>query len=292
MDGCHLIHLLRFEDGTQWIVRFRLVPATPASAMQLQSEVDTMGLIRSRTKIPVPQVYGSDPYSKTGAGIRFVMLEYISGIVAMDLDGGWTAHHGEIVAHHKPTFYKTMASIQVCYQNQVVIKLITVSAFLFQVEMAAVRMSKIGSILRHNDGTYDAGPIQDLGGPFETSTEFFKAWAIRARFPTPEQDIRKSMGGAPVGKYSRPSQIPGSRQSFSQQSISLRQGPFPIYHPDLYQSNTIVDDEFQVLVLIEWQGAWRVPWELVEIPLFLSTMPQAMDAAFNYDQNGQPNMLM
>ena len=122
MGGCHLVHL-RFEDGTRWIVRFQLDPPTSASAKQLQSEVDTMGLIRNRTKIPVPQVYGSDPYSKTGVGIPFIMMEHILGIVAMDFDGGWTAHHGEIAAQHKPPFYKTMASIQVCYRNQVVTKL-------------------------------------------------------------------------------------------------------------------------------------------------------------------------
>ena len=74
-----------------------------------------MGLIRSETKIPVPQVYGFDPYNKASVGVPFIMMEYIPGIFAMGFDGGWDAHHGEIAAHHRSISYKTMASIQVCY---------------------------------------------------------------------------------------------------------------------------------------------------------------------------------
>ncbi|ERF71248.1 hypothetical protein EPUS_05300 [Endocarpon pusillum Z07020] len=62
----------------------------------------------------------------------------------------------------------------------------------------------------------------------------------------------------------------------------------PQAHPDLYHSNVIVDDKFKNLALTDWQGTCIVPWELVEFPLFLSTVSRAMDAAFNNDQNGQP----
>jgi hypothetical protein len=58
MGGCHLVHLLRFEDETQWIVRFQLDSASLTSDRQLQSEVDTMEMIRSQTTVPVPRVFG------------------------------------------------------------------------------------------------------------------------------------------------------------------------------------------------------------------------------------------
>lgn len=60
--------------------------------------------------------------------------------------------------------------------------------------MTAVRMPKIGSISKFNDGTYKVWPISDLGGPFDTATAFFKAWAARAKFPMSKQNIHKSMG--------------------------------------------------------------------------------------------------
>lgn len=113
VGGCHLVNLLRFEDGTQWIVRFQLDPPTPASASQLQSEADTVALIRERTGIPVPQIFGYDTLDKTDVGVPFMLMEYVPGIVAMDMDGGWDAHRGEIAARHKPRFYQTMATLQV-----------------------------------------------------------------------------------------------------------------------------------------------------------------------------------
>jgi Phosphotransferase enzyme family len=287
MGGCHLVHLLQFEDGTRWIVRFQLDPPTPASVRQLQSEVDTMGLIRSRTKIPVPQVFGSDPHNKTNIGVPFILMEYVPGIVAMDADGGWEVHHGEIAGSHKPKFYSTMASIQVSSQLQIANRPDLI--FPLQVELTAVRMPKIGSVFKRNDGTYDIGPIPDLGGPFETATAYFRAWAARAKFPTSEANIRKSMGGGPVEEVlSSISKFPAHIKALAGGLSSHNKGPFPIYHPDLYHSNIIVDDKFNILGVIDWQGACTVPWELVEFPLFLNTVPRAMDAAFNYDQNGQP----
>ena len=113
MGGCHLIHLIRFDDGTQWIARFQLDPPTTVSARQLQSEADTMALIRNRTKIPLPRIFGFDTHQKTSFGVPFILMEYLPGIVAMDADGGYHVHYGEIAARHKPNFYKNVASIQV-----------------------------------------------------------------------------------------------------------------------------------------------------------------------------------
>jgi hypothetical protein len=90
-------------------------------------------------------------------------MEYIPGIVVMDLDGGWYVHHGDIAAHHKPQFYRTMAAFQVSYSFPTAL---ATNLTLLRVEMTAVRMSKIGSVFKRNDGTYDVGPIPDLGGPF------------------------------------------------------------------------------------------------------------------------------
>lgn len=112
MGSYHLVHLLRFEDGSQWIVKFQLNPSTPATAKELQSEIDTMSLIRSRTKVPVAEVYASDSQGQT-VGVPFVMMEYIPGVVTMDLDGGHDVHHGQIPVHRKPIFYRAMASVQV-----------------------------------------------------------------------------------------------------------------------------------------------------------------------------------
>jgi hypothetical protein len=35
------------------------------------------------------------------------------------------------------------------------------------------------------DGSPHIGPFSDIGGPFETATAFFKAWAAYAKFSKP-----------------------------------------------------------------------------------------------------------
>lgn len=53
-------------------------------------------------------------------------------------------------------------------------------------------------------------------------------------------------------------------------------------------SNIVVDRDYAILGVIDWEGACTVPWELVAFPHFLETVPRAMDAAWNYDAAGVP----
>jgi hypothetical protein len=97
------------------------------------------------------------------------------------------------------------------------------------------------------------------------------------------------MGGGSIKEiFSSISKFPVDLKALADGLSSHDRGPFPIYHPDLYQSNIIVDSKYKVLSMIDLQGTCTVPWELVEPPLFLNTVPRAMDATFNYDQHGQP----
>ena len=53
---------------------------------------------------------------------------------------------------------------------------------MFQTEMSSIMFPKIGAIFRAEDGNYDVGPLPGLGGPFNTATEYLRAWARNARF--------------------------------------------------------------------------------------------------------------
>lgn len=72
--------------------------------------------------------------------------------------------------------------------------------------------------------------------------------------------------------------------------LSLRDhGPFPLYHGDFGHNNTIVNDEFKILGLIDWEFAFAAPWELFsDYPLTFSTFPPLMDAPWNHDSDGSP----
>ncbi len=113
MGGVHLVRLLHFSNGARWVARIRLHEWTPASKERLLQEVHTISLLRERTTIPVPEVFGYESDNSNPVGAAFMLMEFVPGDTAMDSFGGWHKHHGEIPAEHKPKFYRSMARYQV-----------------------------------------------------------------------------------------------------------------------------------------------------------------------------------
>jgi len=87
--------------------------STEKLAKRLQSEVDTIALIRERTKIPVPQIFGYEIDGNNPVGVAFMLTEFLPGNVAIDANGGYEVHHGQIPPQHKASFYNATAQIQV-----------------------------------------------------------------------------------------------------------------------------------------------------------------------------------
>jgi hypothetical protein len=48
----------------------------------------------------------------------------------------------------------------------------------------------------------------------------------------------------------------------------------------------IIDKNYNILSIIYWESAGMVPWEVVELPLFLDTGPSPMDLPTKYDTEG------
>ncbi|GES58310.1 phosphotransferase enzyme family [Aspergillus terreus] len=269
IGGVYLIRLLSFGD-MQWIARVQLEPSTPLSASLLRAEIDTMALVRAKTDIPIPHVFGYEFSDANEIGAAFILMEFLPGPSAMDADGGYETHHGQIPTTKKEEFYREVAGIQV--------------------QMASVRLPQIGSITRRNDNSFEVGPIPGLEGPFPTATDYFREWAKQAKFPLPDEGIRSSMAGGPVEEIIESiKNFPRSLQNLANNIAGNNDdGPFPLYHPDFYHSNMIVDHKFRILGIIDWEGASTVPWEIVEPPLFLSKVPLGMDDPNNYHADGTP----
>lgn len=149
---------------------------------------------------------------------------------------------------------------------------------------------KIGAIIRLEDGTYDVGPVPGLGGPFNTATEYLKAWAKAARFPGLSQ-AKQGCGGYYDEIMPQIADFPHKLEALAG-SIPIRNhGPFPLFHGDFGHNNIIVDDDYNVLGVIDWEHVYSVPWECVYFPITLLGVPAAMDAPWNWDENGIPTDL-
>jgi hypothetical protein len=153
--------------------------------------------------------------------------------------------------------------------------------------MTSVRFPKIGTIVKCEDGSYDIGPFPDIGGPFETTAAFFTAWAAHAKFPKSRVEVQRGVNNGMMSELlSSIEEFPVKVKATAGRFSSCP--PYPVWHPDLLHSNIVVGNRYNILGVIDWEGACTVPWELVEFPLFLETVPFLMDASWNYDEDGQP----
>ncbi|KAK7991531.1 hypothetical protein PG988_000325 [Apiospora saccharicola] len=243
----------------------QIARSTVESALQVRSEVSAMRLIKLRTQVPVPEVFGFKADDDNPVGAAFILMEYIPGNVATDADGGYPSHHGRIPLTRQEIFFRS-------------------------VQIASIRFPKIGTITWSRDSGFDIGPFPIIGGPFETATSFFRAWAAHAFFPMPVDEIKKILEKGPVDDVLRSIQsFPERIEAKAHQLSSFDSGPFPVAHPDFFHSNIVINREYEVLSVIDWEGTCTLPWELMEFPPFLETVPVPMDAPWNYDENGEPN---
>lgn len=79
----HILFQVDFEDQVQWLLK---VPANgyqgafdEMSARALRSEALTMRLVKSKTTIPVPEVYEFSDSCDNPLGCPFILMEYIDG---------------------------------------------------------------------------------------------------------------------------------------------------------------------------------------------------------------------
>ncbi|KAK1242846.1 hypothetical protein MKX08_005658 [Trichoderma sp. CBMAI-0020] len=157
-------------------------------------------------------------------------------------------------------------------------------------QLSTILLPKIGTIVSVNaDGTCQQGPIPGLGGPFDTAREFFKAWADRTKFGMTDEQLREACGP-------HAAEIIPSVLSFAKSigkladTLSARDhGPFPLCHGYFGQNNIVVDDNYNILGVIDWEMAFAAPWEIFgDFPSTLSTVSPAIDAPWNYNEDGSP----
>lgn len=155
--------------------------------------------------------------------------------------------------------------------------------------MTGIRFSKIGRVVRRDDGSYDIDAIPGLGGPFDTASDYFVAWSNAVKHPMKESEVRARSPGHLHDEILRSHKYFPRKILANLHKMTIRnEGPFPLFHPDFRHSNVIIDSDYKILSVIDWENAGTVPWEIVEFPLFLGDVPQPMDSPANYDAKGNP----
>lgn len=202
----------------------------------------------------------------------------------MDSFGGPEVHHGEIPSTFKAKFCVDFAKIQVIASRYCT----KASRYLTnrQKEMASILFPKLGGL-----SVFPMAPLMSKrfleSGPFETAGDYFIAWTRSAKFLMSEETFNACLPPHLAEQLTwLILNFPSCLEAVVHK-LPTRPGPFPLYHPDLYQSNFVVDKDCNILFVIDWENASTVPWEVVEFPLFLQTVTPPLDAPENYTADGQ-----
>lgn len=125
-----------------------------------------------------------------------------------------------------------------------------------------MKFDKIGSIFKNPEtGTFEIGPLPDgLGGPYQTATEYYRAWATR-------NIARQEDGSDFVSRI----------EEVSSRISKHDNGPFRLIHGDFSQHNIMVDDDFNMLAVIDWEKSFVGPSEMAaRFPMSLQVYPESI----------------
>lgn len=82
--------------------------------------------------------------------------------------------------------------------------------------------------------------------------------------------------------------FPSKIQELASRISQADDGPFPLCHGDFYHSSMIVNHQFNVIAVIDWECIYTLPWELVPFPGFICAMPPEFATPKPCGEQGTP----
>ena len=111
----NIVRLLEFPNKSCWVARVQIKRnSSPlVSSTRLETEVVTMQFIKEYSDLLVPRVFAYEVNDNNSVGAAFILMELLSGSVAMDALGGYEVHRGVIPREHRQNFYRPVAKCHV-----------------------------------------------------------------------------------------------------------------------------------------------------------------------------------
>jgi Phosphotransferase enzyme family len=260
--GQHVVMKIRFVDEVVWLARIRFPPCSildhecvggftdyEAAATNMESEIATMAYIASKTRVPVPRVFGYNLFRDNDIGGPYMFMEMVEGDTletCMRKQGGiW----GSQVRH----LLKQM--VQMTF------------------ELSTIKFNGIGRLRFGNTPTsfnlvsYGHAPPYP---PFDNVSQYLQS-RINNNGPSIDSDRtvdRLGKGWVDADMRQKPIIAKSIYYRAAQHlMVDAQLGPFPLQHADLNQQNIIVDRNCNVLAIIDWEHAGSRPYEVVDIRL-------------------------
>ena len=252
----NLVKRLEFLDGVSWIVRLRL-PQLPSvfgtreamkSADCMSIEIATMNYIRLNSDIPVPEVFGYNLNADNTVGAPYIFMSYIHGTIAAELQQAKECRTGVFGSPEQDLhFWTQMAE--------------------YHVQLASLTFDKIGSIHRDGDNFIIGPEIETGEGPWDTPQQYYEA-LVRHKMQVASTDAPPEVRES--ASFSFPSKFMDLME-MTQPVDARKTGSFGLANRDFGAHNVLVDDEFDIVGFIDFDGVMAAPSAVV------AQLPELMD---------------
>ncbi|KAJ5945993.1 hypothetical protein N7454_002832 [Penicillium verhagenii] len=282
----NIVRRVLFVDGVSWVARLKLpntdmIPGAHDAldvASTLKVEVSTMKFLkyvrfikmmsllvltykRANSSIPVPTVqsYSFDPTNEVGA--PYILMDYIHGTTATDLrqKAGCGRIFGTPIQDRR--FKQQMAEIQV--------------------QLSSFTFDKIGCIYENEETSefYIGREVETGKGPWESATEFYDSYAVHALRAYQRRGARQ------CGSMAVPALFQMLIRLYQKQDTNG--GPFRLVNHDFGAHNLLVNENFEIVSVIDFDAVMAAPMEAVaqypdltgldrEPPGYIETRPLAI----------------
>ncbi|KAI2463405.1 kinase-like domain-containing protein [Annulohypoxylon bovei var. microspora] len=239
-----MVRRLTFDDGISWVARVRLPPeATPApldwydSRRAFEVEVASMKFFKSKSTVPVPELFAYDANSSNEVGVCWMLMEYIHGTTAAEL---------QIIKDSEPAIYGSIEQDRKLRDQMAKI----------QAEVLSFKFQDIGSLYYSEDtSSFFIGPDVETGkGPWKLSTDYYYDLADNLLKNTAARCSEKA-------KNSPSFILPTLLNHLLGIHSEERAGPFRLVNADFGAHNILVDDDFNVVGIVDFDGVRAAPLE-------------------------------
>lgn len=235
MGGMNYHVEISFDDGISWLARIRRSNATsPPPELRnyiLRSEVATLQFL-SGTQVPVPKVFDFNPCETNPVGVGYILMEKLPG-----------------------------SSLQWSLATTEQRRKVTSQLADIYIELKSHPFTMTGSM--HDPGTHDIGPFaheclteydgsqMKALGPFSSTEEFFRAHIqlILDRIIRQESYVDRAIDAFLIHRFLL-DKVP---EACCQRDLD--DGKFYLKHADDKGDHILVDDDFNITGIIDWEWA-------------------------------------
>lgn len=242
MGGTNYHIEILFEDGTSWLARIRRSNATsPPTDLQkyiLRSEVATLQFLR-RTSIPTPMVYDFDLDENNPVGVPYMLMEKLPGkSVGTSLCLAWTAEKRRKVLSQLADYYVTLLNYPMD----------SMGAF------SHPGSGRIGPFAVEALTDWKSGALKGTG-PCLSIQDYYKTGIDLTLDLILRQEIYTSR---PVDAYLvHRYLLDNVVKVFSYNDLD--DGKFYLRHADDKGDHILVDEDFNITGIIDWEWAYTAP---------------------------------